>query len=197
MKKFKLLAIILIGILVLPFSVFADEKEARGEDIEAISSSTKVNVYLFYGDGCNFCAEMEKFFAGLDNDYKDLINLKGFEVWYSEANADLMQAVAGHLGEDVSGVPFLVIGDKTFNGYSSDMDDEIKTAIRVEYDADERYTDIEDIINEHPDAVVSDFSEVENTTQESKTNSSDIIITIVSILIIAGVVTLIVFARKK
>lgn len=127
MKKLKYL---LVAAIVLLFPFVASAKE-------------KVNVYIFRGEGCPHCEEALEFFdtLGEDEEYKELYNLKTFEVWYDEENSNLMSDVADALGEQVSGVPFIVIGTKTFAGYASSMDDQIKDAIKTAYEDDD-YKDV-------------------------------------------------------
>ena len=70
-------------------------------------SSNKPNIYIFWGDGCPHCKALAKFISKLPAETKDKVNIYSFEVWSDKVN------------QDVSGVPFIVIGDKIFDGYSS------------------------------------------------------------------------------
>ena len=103
----------------------------------------EVKVYVFRGEGCPHCEEALEFFDTLSNDeeYKDLYKLVTYEVWYDEANSKLMQNVADALGEQVSGVPYIIIGKKTFSGYAASYDDRIKDAIK-EASEDKEYKDV-------------------------------------------------------
>ena len=91
-----------------------------------------VNVYLIWGNGCPHCTEFIDF---ISNYYKEFshINLYAFEVWENSKNASLLDAAGKEFNTEVRGVPFIVIGDKTFSGYGKSMDDSIKTAIQNEY----------------------------------------------------------------
>ena len=82
-------------------------------------ASDKVDAYLFYGRGCPHCAKEIKFFESIKDKYPDL-SIIGYEVYYSQENSLLMQKVANYLGAEGGGVPFLVIGDKYFIGFSED-----------------------------------------------------------------------------
>ena len=179
MKKLRYFVVVLIGILMLPMTVLATE-------VEPISASTEIDLFYFYGDGCPFCTQLEEFFTNLDEEYQSMINIIRFEVWQSEINSNLMRRVANHLGVESQGVPFFVIGEETFNGYSPEMDEDIKRAIREEFESEERYRGVAELIN-NSDAEESD----------SIVDSSDLIIALVAIAIIGGVVALIIFARKK
>lgn len=131
MKKLSLLLIAVV-MLLIPFAVRADEK-------------AKVNVYLFRGEGCPHCEEAIEWFDNTlskDEEYSSKYELVQYEVWYDQNNSELMDKVAKALGTEASGVPFIVIGDKYFSGFSSSVSpDQIKEAINTYYDNSE-YTDV-------------------------------------------------------
>ena len=82
-------------------------------------SSNKPNIYIFWGDGCPHCKALAKFISKLPAETKDKVNIYSFEVWSDKDNKTFMKKFGKYLGQDVSGVPFMVIGDKIFDGYSS------------------------------------------------------------------------------
>ena len=82
-------------------------------------SSNKPNIYIFWGDGCPHCKALAKFISKLPAETKDKINIYSFEVWSDKDNKSFMKNFGKFLDQDVSGVPFTVIGDKIFDGYSS------------------------------------------------------------------------------
>ena len=98
----KIFIFLCLFILLIPSIVFANDK---------------VDVYLFYGETCPHCANEKKMFAEYMKENDD-INLHLYEVYYSRENQKLMQKMADDLGINVSGVPFTIIGDKHFIGYS-------------------------------------------------------------------------------
>lgn len=98
-----------------------------------------INVYLFWGNGCAHCNNLKAFFADIENEYGEYYNLYTFEVWYNEDNEALMNKFAVSLDDTVKGVPYLVIGDQSFKGYSSSMNDRIIDAIMDEYKSSEKY----------------------------------------------------------
>ncbi len=90
----------------------------------------KVNIYLFWGDGCPHCEEFKEFMDHLESDYQDLYNLYEFETWNDSNNKNLMDVFAEAMGDAKGkGVPYIIIGDQSFRGYSSRLDDSIKAAI--------------------------------------------------------------------
>ena len=82
-------------------------------------SSNKPNIYIFWGDGCPHCKALAKFISKLPAETKDKVNIYSFEVWDDKDNKSFMKNFGKFLDQDVSGVPFIVIGDKIFDGYSS------------------------------------------------------------------------------
>ena len=139
MKKLKVLLLMLSLLLVIPFGVFADE---------AKEESKEVKVYLFYGDGCGFCGNFKTWVSEIEEDYGDKFELIQYEVWYNESNSNLMSAVAGARNEEPGGVPYIIIGNQSWDGFADDYKDEILKKIDSEYkqDPSERY-DIMDYVD--------------------------------------------------
>lgn len=100
------------------------------EDIKY--DTNKVNIYLFWGNGCPHCEEFLNFLEE-NEDYKDLYNLNTFEVWYNQDNYNLMNKFANSLDEDISSVPFIVIGTKTFVGFGETNKEEILNTIKEQH----------------------------------------------------------------
>lgn len=131
MKKILSIILTLIVMVVPVMGVSAEE-------------SNKINFYIFYGNGCGFCEKLHKFTAELEKDkeYNKMFNIVDYEVWKNQENSDLMVKVGEYFGEDVDGVPFYVIGDKHFSGFSEESSPaEIKAAIKAAYE-NKDYVDI-------------------------------------------------------
>jgi len=79
-----------------------------------------LDVYLFYGDGCPHCKKEEKYLKLYEEKYADL-NMHRFEVYFSDENMKLFGRVAESMGADVSGIPFLVIGDEYIVGFDETL----------------------------------------------------------------------------
>ena len=109
--------------LLLPFSVNANEK---------------VNVYLFYGDGCPHCSALEEY---LDENYSNDKDVKvyKYEVWNDVTNQELWKKVEDVTGEEAKGVPYFVIGKEVMQGYSTGdvwekkVDKAIEEAKKINY----------------------------------------------------------------
>ena len=99
----------------------------------------QVTIYLFRGNGCGYC---RAFLTFLNDNLEELgkyIKVVGFEVWYDEANSDLLSKVSAFLGTNAGGVPYIIIGDQVFPGYASSYDEGIRAAITSLYDSKDRY----------------------------------------------------------
>ena len=127
---------------------------------------------------------LNKFGNSHQFEYGKYFTIVDYETWNDEDNADLMQRVAEARGEEASGVPYIIIGDQSWNGYSSDYDDAIKSKIKEVYEQDvkDRY----DIMKY-----------VKAKKKAKKDYSNDILSLILIVLVAGGVCTGIYFARKK
>lgn len=182
MEKLKFLFVIIFGILLLPFSVFADDSVNNSE------TNKKVNVYFFYGNGCPHCEEAEKFFESIQKEYGEYFTIVDYETWYDTDNADLMQKVAEARQETSDGVPYIIIGDQSWSGYDTTYDDEIKNKIKEVYDTEtsNRY-DIMDYVDDIQ----------ARSASEDKSYAQDIMVVIAIILVVFGITGGIWVARKK
>ena len=128
--------ILSISIVVLISNNMKDNKEIKLTDMTENNisySKEKINIYLFYGEGCPHCEELKNYLNSLDNKEKSYFDIYTFEVWNNSTNQQFMKESAKFLNKEVSGVPFLIIGNKTFEGYNESMNIKIKKAIKTEY----------------------------------------------------------------
>lgn len=82
-----------------------------------ISAKEKVEIYFFYGSTCPHCAKEKEMLYDL-TDKNDNIIIHAYEVYNSKENQELMKKKAEELNTTVSGVPFTIIGEEYFVGYS-------------------------------------------------------------------------------
>ena len=128
-RFFKYILVLLL--MLIPLSVKAD---------------SKYNIYLFYGDKCPHCAEEEEFLEKYLNENQD-INLVKYEVWNSQDNRDLLVKVQDEINNHISGVPYLVIGEKAIVGYlNGTTDEQIKNTID-DYRSKKKKIDVIESIN--------------------------------------------------
>ena len=180
MKKLKTLLVLAL-VLFIPFMVNVKAEEKTEE-------KSKINVYLFRGEGCPHCAEAEEWFDSLkdDEEFSKYYTLVDYEVWYDEKNSDLMNKVAEKLDTTADGVPFIVVGKKYFSGFAESMEEELKSTIKEAYESED-YVD-----------VVSGVEKgTYKTTTEKKESSALVPIIIVSVVAVATVVLLIFFTKEK
>lgn len=150
------------------------------EDIEYDFSNyqetdDQVTIYLFRGHGCSYCSKFLNYLADtLLDEYGQYFKVVTYEVWYNSSNSELMQQVADFLGDDANGVPYIVIGDKTFIGFEESMGSEIKGAILDLYNSTDRYDVFE--------AMASDNTT--SSSKEAKTTSNTVAIVIWDIIIV-------------
>lgn len=97
----KLVFVFTFIIFLLPFAVEADE----------------FNFYLFYGDGCPHCRDLENYLEEEYSNDKEM-NLYKYEVWNDENNQELWKKVQDVTGEEARGVPYFIIGEEVYQGYS-------------------------------------------------------------------------------
>ncbi len=124
---------------------FSKEKElsknTKPSDIK--QSDGKVNIYFFWGDGCPHCAAEFEALNEIAREHRDKFNLYTFETWYNEDNEQLVQKFADALdGKEIKGVPYTIIGKKSFTGFSENHIDQFIEAITSQYqDAYDVYFD--------------------------------------------------------
>ena len=146
MKSLKILFVLLVALL-LPIVAFAEDEDTDaattedGEVVMAEEGSNEVNVYFFRGEGCSHCAEAEAWFESIEEEYGSKFKIVDYETWYNSENAELMQKVAKARGETAEGVPYIIVGNKSWNGFAEDYADEILAQIESEFETnvDERY----------------------------------------------------------
>ena len=175
------------------------------KDENYTGSGNKVKVYVFRGQGCGHCKNLITYLNSIINRYGDKIDIKTYEVWHDADNANLMTSVASVMGDTVGGVPYMVIGDKSFKGYSSNSNSSITKQIKKMYESNDPYDVMEHIgevkdsaSNETTDANHGDGNTYNNDLkktsrdQESNINVGEVIGWIVGVgLTLAGIVYII------
>ena len=127
MRKYIKLLVLGLAFLLFPLSVNAEGRV--------------VNLHLFYGETCPHCAKEEAFFDEYLKD-KDNVKLYKYEVWNNSSNVQKLLKVQKQMGNNESGVPYLVIGKKVIVGYSENYTpDEIKETIEYYLDENNTYRD--------------------------------------------------------
>ncbi len=177
MKKFKLLLVaFFVAILAVPFAVRAEESTIE---------RPKITVYMFRGETCPVCANALAFFDSIEEEYGKYYELVTYEVWNDKENSQLLDDVAEYLDTKITGVPFIMIGDKTYPGFLDSWGEEIKAQIVAEYNkSDEERTDL---LENMKNGV-----KLENSAKDRE----NLIISVISIVVIALIVTFLILARR-
>ena len=202
MDKIKYLLLALAFFMFVPFATFAEEEveEAtteevedanEGEDVETTGGDTnEVSVYFFRGQGCPHCEEAEEWFKSIEEEHGSKFKIVDYETWYNEDNKEIFRKVLKARNEYVSdeeslGVPYIVIGNKSWNGFAQDYSAEILDAINSEYAKEEN--DRYDIMK-----YVSSTSE-----EKEEKSGNDAIALLLIIVAVLGIGLGISSARKK
>ena len=93
----------------------------------------KVNIYFFWGNGCPHCEKEFEFFESIETEYGDYFTLNTFETWYSEDNREILEQFASNMDDEITGVPYTIIGNKSFKGFSERYEEEMLVAIKEQY----------------------------------------------------------------
>ena len=151
MKKYLLLLILLVTFLI-PKNTFASEITIANKTYEYLNfeetlkevgiekaydsyeeNDNQVIIYLFRGKDCEYCEEFLKFLNNNVNEYGAYFKLVSFEIYDNKENNSLLNKVANYIGAPGEGIPFVVIGNKYFEGYDSNYDSQILEAINKNY----------------------------------------------------------------
>lgn len=101
----------------------------------------QINLYLFYGDGCPHCEKEIKFLDKLQDEDEN-ISVKKYEVWHDSENAELLEKVGDRLNLKISGVPVLIIGDKSVTGFYNEVTTGKKIREAIEYYKNNKCEDV-------------------------------------------------------
>ena len=198
MKKIKYLVLALAFFMFVPFIAFAEEnvEETTTEEVEtteeseATEATNEVNVYLFRGQGCPHCEEAEEWFKSIEEEHGSKFKIVDYETWYNEDNKEIFRNVLKARNEYVSdeeslGVPYIVVGNKSWNGFSEDYSAEILDTINSEFAKEEK--DRYDIMKY-----------VDSTSNKKEESSSNDAVALLLILVVVlGIGYGISSARKK
>lgn len=184
-KYFKILMIMIL--VAFPF-VTVNAKTTKKAEKEPI------NFYIFYGSTCGHCQKLHNYTATLEKDktINSKFRIVDYEVWGDKNNSDLMTKVGSYFNFNVDGVPFYVIGDQYFTGFSEEYSPEkIVKAINEEY-SDSKYVDVVAGIQNGSIKVDSTGS----NTQTEKNKKNDVVGYVI-LGITAAVVVAILFGRSN
>lgn len=129
------LQLLIVCMMFLTINVSAIELPEKTEQ-------EKINLYLFYGKSCSYCHEFIEYF--LDNykeEYKDYFQIVAYETWYNDKNDYLVNDVKAKVGIYDEGVPFIIVGDKYYDGFMDEYGEDIIKSALTKY-ANKKYEDV-------------------------------------------------------
>ena len=177
MKKLKYLVVLLIAALIIPFTVKAEE--VTNEE------SKEVKLYFFRGEGCSHCAEAEAWFQSIEAEYGAYFQIVDYETWYNQENAELMQRVAKARGEEAQGVPYIIIGNQSWNGFTQSYTPEMLSKIKSEFEKD---------VNDRYD-IMKLLPKLEK--EKDSSTGSDVLALIIILVVVGGICFGVYKARTK
>ena len=133
----------------LNFTEILEEEQIELKYKDYKETDDQVTIYLFRGNGCAYCRAFLNFLNDNAEELGKYFKVVGFEVWYDEANANVLKNISAFMGESASGVPYIIIGDQVFPGYAASYDEGIKAALTSLYGEKDRY----DVFDEYNAAV--------------------------------------------
>lgn len=83
-----------------------------------LAAEFPVHLYIFWGDGCPHCEAEQRALQEIVREYPQL-QIHEYEVYKNSANARLLGRVVEKIGVTNVGVPFTVVGDQVFVGFST------------------------------------------------------------------------------
>ena len=89
----------------------------------------KMTLYLFYGEECPHCEDEKKFLEDIKDKYKKYLNIELYETWHNKKNNELLTKVKEKLNFTGKGVPFTLIGEDYYSGYSDSTGKKIESSI--------------------------------------------------------------------
>ena len=125
------------------------EEQMKEQFTNYSETDDQVTIYVFRGNGCDFCRSFLAYLNSIYNDYGKYFKVVGFEVWYDQQNHSLLPVISKFLGKEAGGVPYIIIGDQALGGYTSEYNESILSTIKTQYNAKEKY----DVFEEYNKAI--------------------------------------------
>ena len=100
--------------------------DAMGIEVE----ENKVNLYLFKDKTCPHCKKETEWLKSIEGDYKDYLNIYYFELNGNQENQEKYFIATETMNVNTNSIPFTVIGEKTFVGFSDTIKSNIENTIK-------------------------------------------------------------------
>lgn len=190
---------VLLSFIVCLMMVFGSVVKA--ETLPEVTDHEKVKIYIFRGNGCPHCETAVVEFYELGDKYDDYLEVVSYEVWENSDNSLLASAVAKSLGHNLTGVPFIVVGDKYMSGMPEGA---LNTLVNYALEFYQK-ADYKDMVKEEikkgnypgiEELTVKEVYEAKYAKNEDDTNNTWVVATIFVVLI-AGFAGLVYVGKKK
>lgn len=114
----------------------------------------KIVIYLFYGKECPHCEDEKDFLKDVKKKYGKYVEVKEYETWHDTKNNEKLIDVKKYFNFAGKGVPFTVIGEDYYSGYSDSTGKKIESSI-IKY-----------IKNVYPKAEIDESLIIDKNTEE-------------------------------
>jgi glutaredoxin len=121
-----LLAIALVAAVVA--LVASAPATSAGEITPPNPDGDGIVIDIYWGDGCPYCHDaIEELTAFAERE--DGVEVRTFEVWYDAGNRAQMERVADDLDVRADAVPLIVVGNRSWTGYSGAIGRSIESTV--------------------------------------------------------------------
>ena len=94
----------------------------------AAEGDAEVELIVFWGVGCPYCAQEFEFLEELVEDYPELV-ITSYEVRYEPANLELFNSTMSERGLEARSIPTTLLGDRVWEGFDARTGDQIRAAV--------------------------------------------------------------------
>lgn len=137
-----------------------------------VKAEEKINLYLFYGEGCPHCASEKEFLQNMKTKYPRL-EIHEYETWYNSENNTLMERVKKAVGDTNNYVPYTVIGKSSFTGYNENIAYQLEEKIKNYNNGEE---DITQKVIQNPDAYKDKKPEIKKENFDTDQKESTVVV---------------------
>jgi len=137
MKKFINIAAFVV-LLVMIFGgmvLYNNTISGQAIDNNNFSENNSVTLVMFYGKGCPHCSQLHSFLEDLEQEI-DYLDVKEYEIYFSEDNRELFENLAEIYDIEIQGVPTVFVGDNVLVGFSNSIGEQLKEEIEKCYEGE-------------------------------------------------------------
>jgi cytochrome c biogenesis protein CcdA/glutaredoxin len=95
-----------------------------------IDDPERIELTVFYGAGCPYCAQELEFLDELQ-DRQPSLEVSAYEVWNDEENRDRFRSMAAEAGIEASAVPTTFLADRYWVGFDATVMDQIERTVEA------------------------------------------------------------------